>query len=91
MKTTVRVLAAFAMIYFIAYFLLMARNVPAVDKAGRVVFQSSYRMARTADPLGPLTIAASHVSFLNYLFYPMDKLYYRFAPANVSLNSIPSH
>ena len=86
----VKVLASFAVVYVIAYFVLMARNVPAVDKTGKVAFQSSFRMAHTAGRLGPLTIEASEVSALNYLFYPMDKLYYALAPANQSLNSIPS-
>lgn len=86
----VKVFGAFAVVYVIAYFVLMARNVPAVDKTGKVAFQTSSRMARTAGRLGPLTIEASEVSALNYLFYPMDKLYYPLAPANHSLNSIPS-
>jgi hypothetical protein len=87
---TVKIFAAFAVVYVIAYFVLMARNVPAVDKRGKVAFQSSFRMAHTAGHLGPLTIEASEVSVFNYLFYPMDKLYYAVAPANQSLNSIPS-
>jgi hypothetical protein len=85
-----KVLAAFAMVYVTAYFVLMARNVPAVDKTGKVVFQSSFRLAHTAGRLGPLTIQASELSPLNYLFYPMDRLYYALAPANLSLNTIPS-
>ena len=90
LKMPVKVSVAVAAIYVIAYFVLMARNGPAVDKAGRVAFQSSFRMAHTAGRLGPLTIEASEVSALNYLFYPMDKLYYALAPANQSLNSIQS-
>ncbi len=89
-KIAVKALAAFAVVYVITYFVLMARNVPAVDKTGKVAFQSSFRMAHTAGRLGPLTIEASEVSVLNYLFYPMDKVYYALAPANRSLNSIPS-
>ena len=89
MKIAAKILAAFVVVYIAAYFLLMARNVPAVDKAGKVVFQSSFRMAHTAGRLGPLTIEASEVTVLNYIFYPMDKLFYALAPANRSFNSIP--
>ena len=88
-KTGMKVTVACALAYVIAYFVLMARNVPAVDEKGRVAFRSSFRMARTAGRLGPLTIEASEVTFLNYLFYPMDKLYYALAPASHSFNSLP--
>lgn len=76
--------------YVIAYFIMMARNVPAVDGVGRVAFRSSFRMARSAGRLGPLTIEACEVSPLNYVFYPMDVLFYSVAPASSSFNSIPS-
>ena len=90
MKTVAKVLVVCVLFYITAYFLVMARNVPAVDKAGKVVFHSSFRMAHTAGRLGPLTIEASEVSVLNYVFYPIDKLYYAVAPRNLSLNTIPT-
>lgn len=68
----------------------MVRNVPAVDNEGKVMFPSSFRMAHSAGRLGPLTIQASEVSFLNYFFYPLDALYYSLAPAGWSFNTIPS-
>lgn len=89
-RIAVKIAATCAIVYIITYFVLMARNVPAVDKTGKVAFKSSFRMARTAGRLGLLTIEASEVSVLNYLFYPLDKLYYALAPANHSFNSIPS-
>lgn len=75
--------------YVLAYFLVMARNVPAVDNAGNVVSRSSFRMAHTAGRLGPITIEGSEVTVFNYIFYPMDKLWYAVAPTNVSYNSVP--
>jgi hypothetical protein len=90
MKIAGRICAVFVLLYVVAYFVVMARNVPAVDKTGKVAFQSSFRMAHTAGQLGPLTIEASEVTILNYIFYPMDKLYYALAPANRSFNTIPT-
>ena len=80
MKIAAKVLTVFVLLYVLSYFLVMARNVPAVDKTGKVAFRSSFRMAHTAGRLGPLTIEASEVTVLNYIFYPMDKLYYAVAP-----------
>lgn len=88
-SATLKVIITVAGVYVIAYFLLMARNVPAVDRAGRLAFRSSFRMAHTAGRLGPITIEACEVTFLNYVFYPMDKLYYALAPGNKSLNTMP--
>ena len=78
-----------AALYVLAYFLVMARNVPAVDLNGVVRFQSSFRMAPVAGRLGPFTIEASKVTFWNYLFYPIDALFYSLAPTNTSFNTIP--
>ena len=77
-------------IYVSAYFLLMVRNVEAIDpKSGKAAFRSSFRFARSAGQLGPLSIRASEVSPLNYLFYPLDIVYYAVARTNRSHNSIP--
>ena len=88
-KATGTVIAVGAL-YIVAYFVVMARNVPAVDKTGKVAFRSSFRMAHTAGRLGPLTIEASEVSVMNYVFYPLDGLYYALAPTNRSFNAIPA-
>lgn len=81
-----KLVVSVATIYFVSYFLLMARNVPALDESEVIAFKSSFRMARTVR-LGSLRV--SEVSWLNYFFLPMDGLYYALAPANCSLNTIP--
>lgn len=88
----VRVLKAsllVALLYIAAYFMLMARNVPAVDVQGNIAFSSSFRFSRPAGRLGPLTMTASESSIFNYLFYPADKVFYALAPRNYSVNSVP--
>ena len=90
----IKVLALCALVYVGAYFLLMARNVAAFDNSGKAAFRSSFRMAHRHEPIGSgpmLSISASDVSVLNYLFYPLDELYYAMAPTNWSLNTIPTH
>ena len=76
--------------YALAYFLLMARNVPAVSPTGAVRFRSAFRLAPSAGRLGDLSIEASRVTLANYLFYPADLVYYRFAPSQWSLNTLPT-
>jgi len=85
--TTVAVIG----IYILAYFLLMVRNVQAIDpKNGKAAFQSSFRFSHSAGQLGPLSIRSSAVSPLNYFFYPLDLIYYAVARTNESYNSIPN-
>jgi hypothetical protein len=90
----IKVLAVCAVVYIGAYFFLMAWNVAAFDNSGKAAFRSSFRMAHLHGPIGSgpmLSISASGVSVLNYVFYPMDELYYAIAPTNWSLNTIPAH
>jgi hypothetical protein len=69
------------LLYVGVYLLLMVRDVPSIDAAGYYEFQSSSRFAgRIGDeglPVGHrLTIFHSRTSTLNYLFYPLDYIYY---------------
>jgi hypothetical protein len=82
-----RLAAVAALVYVTAYFLLMARNVPAVDNSGRIAFDSAFRMAPSAGRTG--LIQTYQVTWLNYLFYPLDKVYYSLAPSEWSLNTMP--
>jgi hypothetical protein len=92
LKQTWTIIAAVLAIYLLAYFLLMARNVAAVNpKTGKSEFRSSYRMAPSTGQSGPLSITTPEVSPLNYVFYPLDVIYYALAPTNRSFNSIPAH
>ena len=84
-------LAAVAIcVYALAYFLLMARNVPAVSQAGEVRFQSSFRFAAPAGRLGESSVKAYYVTAANYIFYPADCVFYGIAPPRWSLNTLPS-
>ncbi|MBI4658081.1 MAG: hypothetical protein HY735_04385 [Verrucomicrobia bacterium] len=67
----------FLIAYVLSYFVLMARNVPALDNNGTKRFESAFRLAPTAGRLGPLSIQASQVTVFNYIFYPIDLAYYR--------------
>jgi hypothetical protein len=82
-----RTVAMMALAYVAAYFAFMARNVPAVDDTGRVAFKSSFRMAPGAGRSG--LVQTYRVTWLNYVFYPLDAAYYAVAPADVSLNTLP--
>ncbi len=76
-------------IYVLAYFVIMARNVPAVSAERKLTFRSCYRGAAPVGRSGPLTISVYEVSVFNYIFYPMDCLYYLLAPPGRSLNTLP--
>jgi hypothetical protein len=89
-KPTAKWIGILALLYVCAYFAVMARNVPAVNKSGKVLFHSSFRMARTAGRSGPITIETSEVTAMNYVFYPLDVLYYALASPNDSFNSLPA-
>ena len=86
MKKTAVIIFVSMGFYVGLYFLLMARNCSAADKLGNVVFNSSFRLAGSAGRNGPLSIDVSEVTFLNYLFYPIDKAYYALFPPNFPLN-----
>jgi hypothetical protein len=81
----------FVITYAFSYFLLMARNVPAVDRNDRIQFRSSFRMAAGTSTVmtGGVTTIEKGVTFLNYIFYPMDMVYYRIAPDGMSSNTMP--
>jgi len=80
--------AVLIFIYTISYFLLMVRNVPAVDEQGNVAFKSSFRWAHSAG-IKTVSIAVPKTSCLNYVFYPIDKIFYAIAPTSWSLNKFP--
>jgi hypothetical protein len=67
--------------YILSYFILMARNMTAVDKDGNVIFRSAYRFAPSPDPVnsgnGGTTIVVGKVTIWNYIFYPLDIVYYK--------------
>jgi hypothetical protein len=75
-KTGSKIAALGIALYVAAYFLFMARNVPALDQRGKVAFNSSFRLARVAGRMGPLSIETSQVTIWNYLFLPVDTIYY---------------
>jgi len=89
MKFTVKLSIFIIIVYFFTYFLLMARNAPAVDKEGKIVFRSSFRLAQSAGRLNSSSIETYEITVLNYFYYPMDKVYYAVFPRNWSLNTIP--
>lgn len=65
--------------YVVTYFALMIRDCSAV-KDGVPKFRSCYRWAPDADiRASPITITVGKVTPLNYLFYPMDLVYYTIA------------
>ncbi len=76
-------------VYGLAYFLLMVRNVPALSPTGEIQFRSSFRFAPPAGRLGELSIEASSVTLANYIFCPADEIYYRIAPPGRALNTLP--
>ena len=65
-------------IYAIAYFALMARDVP-VWKNGQIAFRSSFRLAdigESAPGLVSLSMSERAVSVWNYVFLPADWCFY---------------
>lgn len=75
------IVVGLVLLYVGAYLLLMVRDVPSIDAAGYREFQSSSRFARWIGDSGlpagyRLTIFLSRTSPLNYLFYPLDYIYY---------------
>src|ERR1051326_3718288 len=65
--------ALVTVIYVLAYFVMMARNVPAVNKDGQIAFRSCFRMA-------PYEGRKPKVSPLNYLFYRWTWRFTRWLP-----------
>lgn len=66
--------------YLLSYLMLMRRDWPAYDKTERIAFRSACRFAPfpfTQKSSSRLTIVVGRVTFLNYLFYPLDFVYYR--------------
>jgi hypothetical protein len=90
MKKIAKVSIIVVVLYVAAYFLLMARNAPAGDRNGKIVFRSCFRLSSTAWHVENSVIRVYNVSVWNYVFYPMDMIYYAIFPANWSLNRIPT-
>jgi hypothetical protein len=60
------------------YWILMLRDHPSIDSNGYYEFNSSARIGEWRNPRGwMLSIPCGRTSFLNYLFYPLDYVYYR--------------
>lgn len=69
-------ICAILALYLLGYFTLIVRDCPAVSN-GQVRFRSCSRFAPDADlPGSPITITVGEVTALNYLYYPMDLIYY---------------
>lgn len=70
----------FLALYAIGYFVLMSRHCPAVNRREEVVFRSScrfmpYPYVVRCGP-GGMSTTVGRVTAFNYIFYPMDALYY---------------
>ena len=91
MKRSALVFGFFIAAYVLGYFLLMARNVSAVDRNDQILFRSSFRMAPGTSTVAPggVTTIVRGVTFLNYVFYPLDIVYYAIVPKGMSFNTMP--
>ncbi len=68
--------------YVASYFILMARNVAAVDQFGNVQFQSAFRFGQTVGRIQKGGPDAVEVSIFNHLYFPLDMVFYRLSPTN---------
>jgi hypothetical protein len=68
--------------YIAAYIILMARNVPAVDKYGIVKYRSAFRFGNIAGRVRKGGPEAVEVSVLNYIFIPLDVVFYAISKTN---------
>ena len=68
----IKYIAVICILYVFAYFLLMARNVPAVDKYGNVKYRSAYRFAKSVGRIDKNTTYSVEVSVFNSIFLPLD-------------------
>jgi len=80
-KLLIRVIGVVLVSYILSYFLLMDRNLPA-RKNGVLKFQSSFRLAPSGEPIGPLGILTVKATAFNYIYYPMDLLYFWLCESN---------
>jgi hypothetical protein len=66
--------------YLISYLLLMTRNTPAYDAQERFAFRSSCRFTPHPHTMrlspGGMTTVVGRVTFLNYLYYPLDVIFF---------------
>lgn len=68
-------LASAVVIYFLSYFIVMARHVPSYEN-GKVKYESTFRFGALGDPVGPLSIPTGRACFINKIYVPADLIYY---------------
>ena len=66
---------------------MMIRDCPAWDKNGHAAFYSSYRWASFDGNHGGITMPAYKVSIFNYIYYPIDIVYYFLFPFPVDIKN----
>src|SRR4051794_30854897 len=70
------VAVAFGIVYTGLYILMMCHESPAATDAGVVVFRSGCRFTK-GHRIGEMTIYVSYPNLSNYIFYPLDWVYWR--------------
>jgi hypothetical protein len=76
--TRLQTIGVLLAVYLLSYAVLMNRRSPAITEGKGfhwVVFQSSFRFAPQADGYPAAT-------FWNYLYYPLDKIYFGLFPSH---------
>lgn len=84
------VLIGLGVSYIGAYFLLMVRFLPVVEK-GSVRFKSTFRWAASAPRSGPYYMSEGKKSVFNFFFLPADFAFYsiwKFDPKGTNRNEI---
>ena len=71
--------------YIGSYWILMVRNCPAIDSNGNITFLSSFRGAPEITRFHGLTYMVGKVTVWNYLYSPLDHLYYSFRPSKMKI------
>jgi hypothetical protein len=74
-NTTVRI-GVLVFFYLVSYLVLMTRNTPAADEHGNTMFRSSFRFGQGVKSRGDLTIIVGKVTILNYIYCPLDYVYF---------------
>ncbi len=69
-------LRVFLIVYGLAYWALMIRDLDSVDSEGQFQFRSSIRYGSRMSMEDGFNTARGKTSFLNYFFYPADFAFY---------------
>jgi hypothetical protein len=83
-----KVFAGFVIAYIVAYFALMTRSHHAVDWAEqKIAFKSAFRFARVETTMqNGLTTTFPCTSPANYVFVPLDVIYFNAFPSSFQTN-----